>query len=60
MSIAVVDVAVVLSLSLFEKELLPKETFFCNYEKNDTVCATHNAPLCHVCPIITRQRKRRS
>lgn len=46
---------------LFEKELLPKETFFVtrNYG-NDTVCATHDARLCHVCSITTRKRKRRS
>lgn len=46
---------------LFEKELLPKETFFVtrNYG-DDTVCATHDARLCHVCSITTRKRKRRS
>lgn len=39
------------------KSFYQKRPFFVTMKKNDTICATHNAPLC---PIITRERKRRS
>lgn len=39
------------------KSFYQKRHFFVTM---NTVCATHGAPLCHVCPIITRDRKRRS
>lgn len=52
------SILLLFSSLLFEKELLPKETFFVtrNYG-NDTVRATHDALLCHVCSITTRKRK---
>lgn len=57
MSIVVVDVAVVLRCRYTRKSFYQKRHFFVTM---NTVCATHGAPLCHVCPIITRDRKRRS
>lgn len=43
------------------KSFYQKRHFFVtrNYEKRYSTC-THDAPLCHVCPIITREGKRRS